>query len=170
MGVSDEWDGSTKVGDTAPWLDVELRVEGAMVGVLEGVFLQQWTDAGGVASLARCWPRAHGDGDAQGLVTAGDGPSFRSSPLRALFAVTMAAARRRIWLASPYVLPDRYARAVLRDAARRGIDVRILTTGPRCDIPLVYRNVSLDDPALAARVQDFFLGAIARSTCVSIEE
>lgn len=45
--------------------------------------------------------------------------------------------QQRIWLATPYFLPTWSVRRSLRRAASRGIDVRLLLTGPRTDHPSV---------------------------------
>lgn len=45
--------------------------------------------------------------------------------------------QRRIWLATPYFLPTWKVRRALRKAAGRGVDVRLLLTGPRTDHPSV---------------------------------
>ncbi|MDB6144034.1 MAG: cls 1 [Pseudomonas sp.] len=45
--------------------------------------------------------------------------------------------QRRVWLATPYFLPTWKVRRSLRKAASRGVDVRLLLTGPRTDHPSV---------------------------------
>jgi cardiolipin synthase len=64
--------------------------------------------------------------------------SLESSALRLLFHTSMAAAKQRLWIASPYLVPDASTRDVLIQACQRGIDVRILTMGKRNDKPYVY--------------------------------
>ncbi|MFE8069977.1 phosphatidylserine/phosphatidylglycerophosphate/cardiolipin synthase family protein [Marinobacteraceae bacterium S3BR75-40.1] len=55
--------------------------------------------------------------------------------LRCLFLNRMASAGERIWLTTPYFVPDSRTVTVLSQAARRGADVRVLL--PRCsDVPL----------------------------------
>ncbi|NEQ34661.1 MAG: cardiolipin synthase B, partial [Leptolyngbya sp. SIO4C5] len=55
-------------------------------------------------------------------------------------AATSAAvsARQRLWIASPYLLPDKNTRQILIKASRQGTDVRILTMGSLSDKPYVY--------------------------------
>ncbi|WP_039792283.1 phospholipase D-like domain-containing protein, partial [Pseudomonas agarici] len=50
---------------------------------------------------------------------------------------TLNSAKQRIWLATPYFLPTWKVRRSLRRAARRGVDVRLLLTGPHTDHPSV---------------------------------
>jgi cardiolipin synthase len=137
-GISDFWDGKNKFGDKAPWFDFEFRLEGAVVSVLEGMFMQHWTAAGGTVDLGV--ENFHPDPpvDPMILVTPGDSPSYLSSSIRALFTTAILAAKERVWISSPYFLPDYQSCQALITAKKRGIDVRILTCGPHNDKKLVY--------------------------------
>ena len=46
-------------------------------------------------------------------------------------------ANRRVWLATAYFWPSTRLRRALRGAARRGVDVRLVLTGPHTDTPRV---------------------------------
>lgn len=46
--------------------------------------------------------------------------------LRDLYAARFAGARQRVWLTTPYFVPDRRTQRGLMSAARRGVDVRVL--------------------------------------------
>ena len=140
MGVSDHWDGIKKIGDTAPWLDFEVRLTGAIVVILEGIFMQHWLYSGGVARLRpeTFYPALTGGSTI--LVTPRNAPSPRSS-VYALFYTNVLAAKQRIWIASPYFLPDADARQALLNAKKSGVDVRILTVGPHNDKQMVYYAV-----------------------------
>lgn len=133
-GVSDEWDGTWQ--DEAPWSDLELRVEGLVVDRLCGTFLRQWACVGGSIDFA-CSAGVPADGDGPMMVTTGNYTSG-VSPLGVLYQTCMAAARRRLWVASPYFLPDTTTRIALAQAAGRGVDVRVLTMGKRNDRMFVY--------------------------------
>ena len=62
----------------------------------------------------------------------------------------------RIWLATPYFLPTWKVRRSLRKAAARGVDVRLLLTGPRTDHPSVrYAGHRYYPRLLKAGVQIF---------------
>lgn len=137
-GISDHWDGKPSIGDRAPWLDVEIELGGPIVSVLEAVFMEQWAAAGGVADLRICRDAEDSPHGHTMLVTPGDSPSDHASPMRALFSALIAAARQRVWIASPYFLPDRAWRHVLVATRQRGVDVRVLNNGPCVDMPLVY--------------------------------
>ncbi|GAB4530521.1 MAG: cardiolipin synthase [Pleurocapsa sp.] len=137
-GISDLWDGTEKDDDTQPWLDVEMRLEGDIVFFLEGVFSQHWTYGGGTADLSREKLQSYDRHQYPILITPGVNPQYRFSPIKALKYNSIIAAQKRIWLASPYFLPDSNSQDLLVAAKQRGIDVRILTTSKRSDKKPVY--------------------------------
>ena len=53
------------------------------------------------------------------------------------FAMSIAAARHTLYITNSYFAPDRNFIDLLVAAARRGVDVRILTAGPRTDVHVV---------------------------------
>ncbi|MCC6429307.1 MAG: hypothetical protein IT354_00265 [Gemmatimonadaceae bacterium] len=55
----------------------------------------------------------------------------------AVLASLVGAARKRLWITTPYFAPPTRALALLRAAARRGVDVRLLVPGERTDVALV---------------------------------
>ena len=139
-GISDLWDGTQKDDNTQPWLDVEMRIEGEIVSILEGVFSQHWTFGDGIADLSREKLDRNREDREQHLmlVIPGANPKIRFSPIRAFKYNSIIAARKRIWLASPYFLPDENSIDLLVAAKQNGLDVRILTTSERSDKKPVY--------------------------------
>lgn len=153
-GISDFWDGMKKFGDTAPWFDFEFRLEGAVVSNLEGMFMQHWASTGGTANLGVDIFNPETPPDPLILVTPGEDPSYSSSSIKALFTTSIFATRERVWVSSPYFLPDHQLRQALIITKKQGADVRILTCGPRNDKKLVYyAAVELYHDLLAAGIQ-----------------
>jgi cardiolipin synthase len=139
-GVSDHWDGLTGGAPTPAWADTEVRLTGPVVTSLEGVFAQHWLDVGGRADLSpTVFPAL--DATAPPMLITPSSPSDGDSPVRALYQAGLLAARKRIWIASPYFLPSKSARSALIRAHRRGVDVRILSVGPNNDQGLIWRAV-----------------------------
>jgi len=136
-GISDYWDGAEEFGDTEPWLDYEICIKGSVVMRLKGIFFQHWLDAGGLVDLSRDSLEPHESCDPTVLIAAGEDPSMRDSSIRALYQSAIRAARDRVWIASPYFLPDPGTREILIEMRQQGIDVRVLTMGPHSDKPYV---------------------------------
>ncbi len=150
-GISDLWDGVEKKDDTQPWLDVEMRLEGEIISILAGIFSQHWTFDDGTADLGKVkfhkfhnFNRSSQDENEEDkqrnlmLVVPGANPRIRFSPIQAFKYNSIICARKRIWLASPYFLPDENSIDLLVAAKQDGLDVRILTTSERSDKKPVY--------------------------------
>ena len=145
-GISDLWDGIEKSDDTQPWLDVEVKITGEIIAILEGVFSQHWTFDDGVADLSSAKSTGErqdqkedeASADKLMLVIPGANPRINFSPIRTFKYNSIIAARQRIWLASPYFLPDDNSIDLLIAAKQKGLDVRILTTSKRSDKKPVY--------------------------------
>src|SRR5262249_46507634 len=58
-----------------------------------------------------------------------------SSATKLLYAVSIAAATKRILLSNSYFLPDGETSAALVDAARRGVSVEVIVPGEVNDVP-----------------------------------
>ena len=103
------------------WQDACIRMEGPAVGDLRDLFLRRWNESHSA--------RAAEDLDTQGryadLRLIADTPD-RHSPLFTAHCELFASARQRIWLANAYFAPPPRMVRVLTDAARRGVDVRVM--------------------------------------------
>lgn len=90
------------------------------------------------------------------LVTPGTKPSYRHSPIEKTKELLIACARQRIWLASPYFLPNNDTRHLLVEAKKAGVDVRILTTSSKSDKkPVYYASYEVYGSLLREGIQIF---------------
>jgi len=64
-------------------------------------------------------------------------PFYENRPLRLFVLLSILAARERLWIATPYFVPDEATRSALRDRAEAGVDVRLLLPGEHTDTHLV---------------------------------
>jgi cardiolipin synthase len=64
-------------------------------------------------------------------------PSLGSTAAERFFALSIAGARKTLYITNSYFAPDRHFVGMLAAAAERGVDVRILTSGPRTDVNIV---------------------------------
>ena len=139
-GVTDEfWNPAENHSE---WHEVMVEIVGPLVLDWQVLFDRQW-----LANTHRtAWkpaadvglqrlPKVPVQGEGMGRVAYADARQHRDilhSLIRALNS-----GQRRIWLATPYFLPTWSVRRSLRRAAARGMDVRLLLTGPRTDHPSV---------------------------------
>jgi cardiolipin synthase len=112
-----------------------MRLEGEIIRILTGVFSQHWTFEDCTANFAREKFQPADDKDNQHLmiVVPGANPRIRFSAIQNFKYNSFICARKRIWLASPYFLPDNHSINLLVEAKQKGVDVRILTTSKRSD-------------------------------------
>ena len=64
-------------------------------------------------------------------------PGHGQQEVLATLAALVGGARRRLWITTPYFAPPIRALALMRAAARRGVDVRLLVPGERTDVAIV---------------------------------
>jgi len=64
-------------------------------------------------------------------------PTQGSTAAERFFALSIAGARKTLYITNSYFAPGRTFIDLLSAAARRGVDVRILTAGPRTDVNVV---------------------------------
>jgi cardiolipin synthase A/B len=118
--------------DPARWRDLAIVVEGPAVDDLEWLFFSDWRFATG-QDLAMLFPRparepanpGNGPGNTVVQVVA-SGPDVEGDPLFESLLSLIFFARERIWILTPYFVPDEMLVRGLALAARRGVDVRLI--------------------------------------------
>jgi cardiolipin synthase A/B len=131
-----EWTGSAIEG-AQPWRDTAVEVAGPAAAVLDQAFARTWEIAGGRIPDEDTAGRVEPQGAAEVRVISGE--PGRERTYRVVELLT-AGSISRLWITDAYlVAPPRLFQA-LRDAARDGVDVRLLVPGSS-DLPLV-RNLS----------------------------
>lgn len=135
VGIAEEWCGDAR--NPNEWRETHIEVRGPAVRDLWGAFAGNWIEMTG--ELPPRWRDASPcstAGDARILVvqsTASIGWSESASMFRALLAL----AERRVWIATPYFVPDDKTRAQLEALAEGEVDVRILLPGEHTDKEIV---------------------------------
>jgi len=128
------WIGGHNVGDEylgrnpafGRWRDTHIRFEGPAVIGAQLAFVEDWRWATDELPDGLNWtPRSAVDGQARVLVIA-SGPADEMETASLMYAQAIHSATRRIWIASPYFVPDDAIVQALQLAGIRGVDVRIL--------------------------------------------
>jgi cardiolipin synthase A/B len=110
--------------DYGAWRDTMVRVEGPVVAQLQFIFAEDWRWSSG-DRLDLDWAPRTAHEDINALVVA-PGPADELETGALYFVNAIGAARRRIWIASPYFVPDIDILTALKLAALRGVEVRVL--------------------------------------------
>ncbi|QDY71279.1 cardiolipin synthase [Qingshengfaniella alkalisoli] len=123
LNVGDEYMGrDTRFG---PWRDTHVQLRGPMVTQLQLVFAEDWHWATheDLTEPLNWEPRDAGDYDGLVIPT---GPADEIESGSLYFCAAIDAAKDRVWIASPYFVPEIDILTSLKLAAMRGADVRIL--------------------------------------------
>ena len=121
LNVGDEYLGLKP--PLAPWRDTHLQLSGPAVLDLQRSFAVDWHWVTG--DLPPMLPTRPAQGSAHTLIAA-TGPADPQETCSLFFTVAINAARRRLWLTTPYFVPDQAVISALRLAVMRGVDVRVL--------------------------------------------
>jgi cardiolipin synthase len=163
------WIGGHNVGDEylgrdpkfGHWRDTHVRIEGPATLGAQLSFAGDWYWAT-EQQLELDWqPVASKDGNIPVLILP-SGPADMLETANLMFVHAINTAKERIWIASPYFVPDRPVITALQLAGLRGVDVRILIPD-KADHLLVYLAAYsyLDESAETGvkfyRYQDGFL-------------
>lgn len=125
LNVGDEYMGRSK--RFGPWRDTHVRVSGPGLLPLYLAFCEDWHYATGkVPDLAVPKPPTQGSTHVLSFVS---GPADEIEICPVIYLSAIREARERIWIASPYLVPDTATRLALQHAALRGVEVRILLPG-----------------------------------------
>ncbi|MDB5311883.1 MAG: clsA [Gemmataceae bacterium] len=125
LNVGDEYVGKNpKFGF---WRDTHFRVEGPAAACLQRVFLEDWHFATNemVRGAAYYPPGGRSPGSSPVQVVH-SGPDSEYKVIRETYFAAILQGRKRVWIASPYYVPDPGLRDALMLAGRAGVDVRFL--------------------------------------------
>ncbi len=123
LNVGDEYMGrDPKIG---PWRDTHLKLTGPSVHAVQLVFLEDWHWATDELPQVDWTPRPADGGDQKVLVLP-SGPADQLETCGMFFVHAINSARHRLWIASPYFVPDAHVVCALQLAALRGVDVRVM--------------------------------------------
>lgn len=123
LNVGDEYVGRSEAFDK--WRDTHVCVRGPAVQAVQFAFVEDWYWATHRVPDLNWSPERSGSGDRNVLVIP-SGPADDLATCGLFFVHAIHSARHRVWIASPYFVPNSEVVAALQIAALRGVDVRIL--------------------------------------------
>lgn len=139
------WIGGHNVGDEymgrdpkfGHWRDTHMRLEGPAVLKAQLSFLEDWHWATEQTPPLRWAAHRAPEGRDVPVLVMPTGPADTLDTASLMFVHAIHSAQDRIWIASPYFIPDESVTSALQLAGLRGVDVRILVPD-RPDHLLVY--------------------------------
>ncbi len=146
-------------GATA-WRDTHARLEGPAVLALQRIFAEDWLYASGEELVfelgAAYFPVQPGPGHEVVQVVA-SGPDLATFAIHKIYFAAINQAVARVWLTTPYFVPDEPILSALVSAAMRGVDVRVLVPakGDSRLVDLAARSYLPELTAAGARVFEY---------------
>ena len=166
VNIGDEYTGRKK--RVGRWRDSHIQITGPAVNHLQEVFAEDWYFATGRDLISeRFYPDQQPQGD-QTVQIIASGPDTETQPLQRIFFTAITSARDRVFLTTPYFVPDQAMLVALETAALRGVDVRLLLPH-RSDMPLVlhagrsYYNELLES---GVKIHEYMHGILHAKTMV----
>ena len=134
------WVGGLNVGDDylgadpklSPWRDTHMRIDGPAALIAQSIFWSDWYWADKTLLEDLSWQPQPADGLAdvekgKEVLVLGSGPADDLETASLFFTNALNVARKRIWIATPYFIPDEATMVALRLALLEKLDVRIIT-------------------------------------------
>ena len=118
------------------WRDTHMKIVGPSVLQLQLTFAEDWYWAQNEGLPISWEPVAAEEGNASVLILP-TGPADRLETCSLMYQQAIHSSRERIWIASPYFVPDEGVMAALHLAKLRGVDVRVMIPD-KPDSKMVY--------------------------------
>ena len=138
FGLADYWLGDGRRDDQ--WRESNVRFEGPVVMQLQAAFAAAWAEATGELITGPLFFPSSGFQPA-GKTHAGllfTSPTLGSTAAERFLSLTIAGTRKTLYIANSYFVPDDDFRRLLRRAAHRGVDVRVLTVSAKTDVKTTW--------------------------------
>jgi cardiolipin synthase len=138
FGLADYWLGDGHHEDQ--WRETNVRFEGPTVAALQATFAAGWAEATGELLTGDMFFPKSSFAEV-GNVKAGlmhSVPSMGSTPAERFLALTIAGARKSIYISNSYFVPGENFMQLLLAAQRRGVDVRVITVSKKTDVKTTW--------------------------------
>ena len=122
MNVGDEY--RSKVPEMSPWRDTHFKIQGPAIMGIQLTFLRDFFHVQRALPDVS-WEQWDAKGSTKiGVIPTSAADTWDGCGLAFLDAISMA--KSRLWLTTPFLIPDEMGLAALELAALRGVDVRVL--------------------------------------------
>lgn len=114
--------------DYLTWRDTMVKIDGPAVQTLQGSFVEDWAWCSSKLLSDLNWePASSSSGGSAHIASVSSGPAGEVERFTLLTLDAINQAEERLWIASPYFVPDDQILSALQAAALRGVDLRIIT-------------------------------------------
>ena len=124
----------------SPWRDTHIQITGPAVAGIQMAFVEDWYWVTGQVPELHWRPVSQAANMHCQVVPSG--PADQQETCALFFVQAINAARKRLWITTPYLTPDEAVSTALKLAVLRGVEVRILIPS-RADHFIVFNASSL---------------------------
>jgi len=173
------WIGGHNVGDEylgknetfGHWRDTHARIEGPAVIGAQLAFVEDWRWSTDETLDDLSWTPKRANGGNSDVLVLASGPADEMETASLMYTQAINFATRRIWIASPYFVPDDSIVQALQLAGLRGVDVRILIPEKTDSKLVTYSAYSFFNEISAAGVQFYrYQGGFLHEKVVLIDD
>lgn len=138
VGIAEEWEGDARNPDE--WRETHFEIQGPAVFGLHAAFMENWLETEKSLELERNWGNKAAikeveenrvDGSLIQVIRTS--ASVRWSNIVMLYHTLISLAKRRIRITTAYFNPDEAIVELLKNTARRGVDIEIMMPGRHID-------------------------------------
>lgn len=138
FGLADYWLGDGRHDNQ--WRESNARFSGPTVAGLQAAFASGWAESTGELITGDMFfpPASFSE---EGTVNAGlmhTTPTIGSTPAERFLALSIVGARKTLYIANSYFVPGENFMNLLLAAAKRGVDVRVLTVSGKTDVKTTW--------------------------------
>ena len=139
------WIGGHNIGDEylskskrfGHWRDTHIKITGPSVIAVQKTFIEDWFWAAEYLIEHLVWEPIPSEKENKKVLILPSSPADTIETASLMFLQAINSAKKRIWISSPYFVPDKAITKALQLAGLRGVDVRILIP-QKVDHILVY--------------------------------
>ncbi|WAW14603.1 cardiolipin synthase [Peptostreptococcus equinus] len=125
INIGDEYLGENK--KFGYWRDTHMRIEGVATHMLQMIFLIDWyLTTGEIKSDMKYTPRISETKGNVALQVVGSGPDSKWEEIHYAFFSAISMAKKRVYIQTPYFIPDESLLKAIETASLSGVDVRII--------------------------------------------
>ena len=152
------------------WRDAHLRMEGPLVQAAQLTFQQDWEFASGQVLDLEWQPERSDEGDlVAAYVPMGPADELETGTL--FFVAAIGAAKERLWIVSPYFVPDVAVMTAMKLAVLRGVEVKVIVPDRPDHIPVWLAGFDFIEEAERAGIEVYrYTGGFLHQKALLIDD
>jgi cardiolipin synthase len=153
------------------WHDVHVRIEGPAASDLARLAMATWRRHADIRPNPRLFAPEVADAGGTAVTIIGSGERKKRRSIRGAYLRAIRQARHYIYIANAYFIPDLGLRRALRNAVRRGIDVRVMVPANGDILPVQLASQALLGRILRCGIRVFlWQGAMLHAKTAVIDD